>query len=98
MATPSRVKNVVVVGATGNLGTSVIKSLLEANKFKITAASRNPPSTEFSSSVIVKTGDYTSRSFLGNLRWSRCRGLHPALQCSPRASKQRRLKLRLKLA
>ncbi|PMD55164.1 uncharacterized protein K444DRAFT_617627 [Hyaloscypha bicolor E] len=83
MATPSQVKNVVVVGATG----TVVKSLLEANKFKITPASRNPPSTEFSSSVIVKTGDYTSPSFLGNLRWSRCRGLHPALQCSPGASK-----------
>jgi hypothetical protein len=35
MATPSQVKNVVVVGATG----TVVKALLEANKFKITPTS-----------------------------------------------------------
>jgi uncharacterized protein YbjT (DUF2867 family) len=57
------------VGATGNLGTVVIKALVEAENFNITAVSRNPPSAAFptSSSLTVKTGDYTSSPFLSEI-------------------------------
>jgi hypothetical protein len=69
MATSSQIKNVVVVGATGNLGTVVIKALVEAKNFNITAVSRNPPSTAFptSSTLTIKTGDYASPSFLSEI-------------------------------
>lgn len=69
MASPSQIKNVAVVGATGNLGTLVVSSLLAAQKFTITAISRNPPSTPFSASpsLVIKTGDYSSPSFLSEI-------------------------------
>ncbi|KAE9367683.1 NAD(P)-binding protein [Stipitochalara longipes BDJ] len=69
MAVSSYIKNVVVVGATGNLGTVIVQSLVEANKFIITAASRNPSKAEFpnSTSLTIKTGDYTSPSFLAEI-------------------------------
>lgn len=69
MTTPSQIKNVVVVGATGNLGTVVTKALVEAKTFSITAVSRNPPSASFPSSpsLTIKTGDYTSPSFLSKI-------------------------------
>lgn len=69
MTTSFHIKNVAVVGATGNLGTLIVKALIEAKKFNITAVSRNPPSTPFPSSpsLTTKTGDYESSSFLSEI-------------------------------
>jgi uncharacterized protein YbjT (DUF2867 family) len=67
MAAPSHIKNVIIVGATGNLGTVIVNSLAKVNKFNITAASRNPPRTPFHNSVNVRTGNYSSLSFLSEL-------------------------------
>jgi uncharacterized protein YbjT (DUF2867 family) len=45
------------------------KPLAETKNFSITAVSRNPPSTAFptSSTLTIKTGDYTSPSFLSEI-------------------------------
>jgi hypothetical protein len=69
MAVPSDIKNVAVVGATGNLGSLVVKSLLEAKNFNITAISCSSPTAPlFSSpSLTIKAGDYSSASFLAKI-------------------------------
>ena len=51
------------MGATCNLGSLAI-SCLAASKFIITAISRNTPSTP---SLIIKTGDYSSPSFISKI-------------------------------
>ena len=65
----AQMKNVVVVGATGNLGSVIIQALVETNNFYITAASRIPPKFGFpnSPSLTIKTGDYDSPSFLAEV-------------------------------
>lgn len=67
----SHVKNIAVIGATGNLGSLVIKHLIAANQFNITAISRSSssPSPFLTSSANLThiTGDYNSPTFLSTI-------------------------------
>ncbi|GJC82004.1 hypothetical protein ColLi_04842 [Colletotrichum liriopes] len=54
------IKNVALAGAGGNLGPSVLKGLMESNKFNITILTRKAGSQKFPSGVTVKEVDYES--------------------------------------
>jgi uncharacterized protein YbjT (DUF2867 family) len=62
----SHIKNVALVGASGNLGSLVLKSLLEAQRFNITIITRSDSTSKFPSdaSITVKQGSYDSPEFL----------------------------------
>ncbi|KAI8711056.1 Isoflavone reductase family protein CipA [Fusarium sp. LHS14.1] len=52
-------KNVALPGASGHIGSKILKALLETNEFNITVFSRNP-NTKFPAGVTVKSVDFTS--------------------------------------
>jgi len=57
----SSIKNVAVIGGSGNLGPSVIQALLDAG-FTVTALTRSSSTSTFPSSVRVQKVDYSSPS------------------------------------
>jgi nucleoside-diphosphate-sugar epimerase len=66
MASPA-IKNIALVGASGNLGSLVLKNLVQSRKpFSITVLSRSGSKSAFPAdpSITVKTGSYESASFL----------------------------------
>ncbi|KAK3698583.1 hypothetical protein LTR37_016910 [Vermiconidia calcicola] len=62
----SHLKNIALVGASGNAGGAALKALLAANRFNITIISRADSSATFpeDASITVKKGDYKDPSFL----------------------------------
>lgn len=62
----SKIKNVALVGASGNLGSLVLKSLLEAERFLITIVTRSDSTSKFPNdpSITIKQGSYESPEFL----------------------------------
>lgn len=62
----NHLKNIVVVGASGNVGASVLKHLLSTNRFNITIISRTDSKATFPShpSISVKRGSYDDPAFL----------------------------------
>jgi len=58
------IKNVAIVGASGNLGAPVLTALIDANKFNITVVSRIGSKSTFPSGIKVVYADYSS---LGSL-------------------------------
>lgn len=66
MAAPA-IKNIALVGAGGNLGSLVLKNLIQSRKsFNIAVISRSGSKSAFPAdpSITVKTGSYDSASFL----------------------------------
>lgn len=59
----SSIKNVLIIGAGGNAGTPILKSLLETNDFNITVLTRPQSKATFPSSVNVVKSDYSIESF-----------------------------------
>ncbi|KAI9845858.1 MAG: hypothetical protein M1837_004539 [Sclerophora amabilis] len=64
MAFPNHIENIVVVGASGNLGSIIFKSLIEANRFNLTVVTRPTSTATYPPSVKVLKGDYNDPSFL----------------------------------
>jgi uncharacterized protein YbjT (DUF2867 family) len=60
----SSIKNVVLAGASGNLGPSILTALINAGTFNITVFKRIGSKSTFPSSVAVEEVDYTSLSSL----------------------------------
>ncbi|KAF5009979.1 hypothetical protein FDECE_3840 [Fusarium decemcellulare] len=60
------IKNVALAGATGNLGSRILKGLIETGRFNITVLTRNASGREFASGVTVKEVDFSSLSSLTN--------------------------------
>ncbi|KAF4779349.1 isoflavone reductase [Colletotrichum scovillei] len=54
------IKNVALAGAGGNLGPSLLKALMDSNKFTITILTRKTGSQNFPAGVTVKEVDYES--------------------------------------
>ncbi|KAL0943948.1 isoflavone reductase [Colletotrichum truncatum] len=54
------IKNVALAGAGGNLGPSLLKALMDSNKFNITILTRKAGTHTFPSGVTVKEVDYES--------------------------------------
>jgi len=54
------IKNVAVVGASGNIGAPVLKAILDSGKFNVIVLSRIGSKASFPSSVKVITVDYSS--------------------------------------
>jgi len=54
------IKNVAVVGASGNVGVPILKALIESGKFNLTVLSRTGSKATFPSSVKVVRVDYSS--------------------------------------
>ncbi|KAK5122291.1 hypothetical protein LTR85_004202 [Meristemomyces frigidus] len=63
MSDANYLKNIAIVGASGNVGTSALKHLLFTNRFNITIISR-PSSTASFPSLTIKKGSYDDRNFL----------------------------------
>ncbi|KAF9881189.1 isoflavone reductase family protein [Colletotrichum karsti] len=55
-----QIKNVAVAGAGGNVGTPVVKALMDTNKFNITILTRKAEGHNFPSGATVKEVDYDS--------------------------------------
>lgn len=60
----SHVKNIAILGGSGNAGSQMVKYLLESGKFNVTAITRSESSATFPSEVKVQKGDLTSHDFL----------------------------------
>jgi uncharacterized protein YbjT (DUF2867 family) len=60
----SILKNIALVGASGNLGSEVLKALLKQGKHNITVISRAASKATFPNQVTVHKGDLTNESFL----------------------------------
>ncbi|CAJ0547509.1 Ff.00g042630.m01.CDS01 [Fusarium sp. VM40] len=60
---PATISNVVIAGATGRLGPSTIKHLLQ-NGFKVSVLTRNPSSANLPPDVEAISADYTSAETL----------------------------------
>ncbi|KAF2791412.1 isoflavone reductase family protein-like protein CipA [Melanomma pulvis-pyrius CBS 109.77] len=56
----SEIKNVVVIGAGGNLGPTILKTLLEESSFNVTVLSREGSKSTFPDGVKVARADYES--------------------------------------
>ncbi|KAF6841605.1 isoflavone reductase [Colletotrichum plurivorum] len=54
------IKNVALAGAGGNVGPSLLKALMDSNKFNITILTRKAGSQNFPAGVTVKEVDYDS--------------------------------------
>ncbi|KAK5706992.1 hypothetical protein LTR17_021079 [Elasticomyces elasticus] len=65
MADSNQIKNIAIVGASGQVGSSVLKHLLESPKgFNITVITRTDSQATFPSSVTVKKGTYDDTKFM----------------------------------
>ncbi|KAK6540560.1 hypothetical protein TWF694_009351 [Orbilia ellipsospora] len=60
----SEIKNVVVVGASGNLGPSILEALLVSQKFNVSVLTRvgSHSSSTFPANVTIQTTDYSASS------------------------------------
>ncbi|KAI0157540.1 putative isoflavone reductase family protein CipA [Xylariaceae sp. FL1272] len=56
----SQIKNVAIVGATGNVGAAVLKAVLATNAFTVTAITRQGSTHKFPSGVTTKEADLAS--------------------------------------
>ncbi|KAJ5226301.1 hypothetical protein N7468_007526 [Penicillium chermesinum] len=54
------IHNVVIAGATGNVGAPILKALLDSKRFNITILTRNTSDTQLPDSVTVIRVDYSS--------------------------------------
>ena len=59
----SPIKNIAIVGASGQSGTHILDSLLSTNTFKLTAITRSSSNATFPPSVEVQRGVYDSDAF-----------------------------------
>lgn len=57
-------KNIAIIGASGNLGAATLKALLKQGKHQITVLTRPSSKAEYPSQVVVKKGDYDDKAFL----------------------------------
>lgn len=57
------VKKVAIVGGSGQIGQNILNALVEANRFDITAISREESNAQFAPMVTIKKGDYSSKEF-----------------------------------
>lgn len=57
-------KNIAIVGGSGNLGAPTVQHLLASNRFTITAISRAESTATFPPGVNIVKGDYQSPNFL----------------------------------
>ncbi|KFY93012.1 hypothetical protein V500_03956 [Pseudogymnoascus sp. VKM F-4518 (FW-2643)] len=64
MPLESYVKNIIIVGASGQLGSQLVDNLLQKSRFNIAALSRWDSDATFPSRVQVLKGDYNSSEFL----------------------------------
>ena len=65
-ATPtpmSYLRNVAIVGGSGQVGSHIVESLLASGRFVITAITRDESSSSFATSVKVLRGNYNSAEF-----------------------------------
>ncbi|KAG4420981.1 hypothetical protein IFR04_005850 [Cadophora malorum] len=56
----SSIKNVVLAGASGNLGPAILKALLDSSKFNVTVLTRHESKATFPSAAKVVRVDYSS--------------------------------------
>ncbi|KAF2464840.1 NAD(P)-binding protein [Lindgomyces ingoldianus] len=56
----SEIKNIVIIGAGGNLGPSILNAFLDASPFNVTVLSREGSKSTFPSGVKVVRADYNS--------------------------------------
>ncbi|KAK4548639.1 hypothetical protein LTR36_009550 [Oleoguttula mirabilis] len=68
MSDSNHLKNVAIVGASGNVGTSALKHLLPTNRFHITIISRSSSTASFPSSpsLTVRKGSYDDSTYLAD--------------------------------
>lgn len=59
----SHVKNIAIIGGSGNVGSPILKALLATSKFAVTAITRSDSSSTFSADVKIQRGDYNSEEF-----------------------------------
>jgi saccharopine dehydrogenase-like NADP-dependent oxidoreductase len=59
----SQVKNIAIVGASGQQGSPIVKALITSGKFVLTAVTRSESSSTFPSDVKVARGDYSDEFF-----------------------------------
>jgi len=64
----SLVKNIAIVGGSGQSGSPIVESLVATGKFTITAISRDESSSTFPSPVKVVRGDYSDSFFESSLK------------------------------
>lgn len=57
-------KNIALVGASGNLGAATLEVLLKNEKHKITVITRPGSKATYPSEVVVKQGNYDDEAFL----------------------------------
>ncbi|KAF2257081.1 isoflavone reductase family protein-like protein CipA [Trematosphaeria pertusa] len=60
----AEIKNVVIIGAGGNLGPSILQAFLDSSSFHITVLSREGSESTFPSGVSVLHADYSSHDSL----------------------------------
>jgi uncharacterized protein YbjT (DUF2867 family) len=60
----SQLKNICIVGGSGQAGSHIVDALLESNKFIVTALTRDDSSSTFPATVKVQRGDYSLSDFL----------------------------------
>ena len=59
----SQVKNIAIVGGSGQQGSPIVKALVASGKFIVTAITRSESSSTFPSEVKVTRGDYSDEFF-----------------------------------
>ncbi|RAK78871.1 aromatic alcohol reductase [Aspergillus fijiensis CBS 313.89] len=64
----SSLRNVVIVGAGGNLGPHVLKAFLSADEFRVTVLSRDSSTSVFPEGVPVIRSDYSHESLVSAFR------------------------------
>jgi uncharacterized protein YbjT (DUF2867 family) len=64
MAPPVQGRKIAFIGASGNIGTPVIRSLLEKKDHTITAIQRSESTATFAPEVVVKKGAFDDEAFL----------------------------------
>jgi len=57
------IKNVTIMGGTGQIGQLILDALVATQKFNLSAISREESSAIFPAGVTVKKGDYSNDSF-----------------------------------
>ena len=57
------IKKVAIVGGSGQIGGNILNALVAANRFDITAITREGSNAAFAPVVTVKKGDYSSKEF-----------------------------------
>jgi len=62
--TTMSIKNITIMGGTGQIGRVILDALVATQKFNISAVSREESSATFPTGVAVKKGDYSNDSFL----------------------------------